>query len=877
MADPLHWNRGEGYDIHVLRGGPPSKSLVSALRMPAGAVAGTLKFTPQFVGAPSNFGVVVDTATGVVSASPPPPNQSRTEINNFLMTISVEDNNAKKFESEIRIHVHNTVTAIWLTPETLNAYKGTDECQFTVLARFNGGVTGDITGWSQLTYSSIDPVSSSPSADVQVTSTGILKVINPGKSARIEVTLVVSIFPNPLPLKRTASATVFAQPSWAELGAKADVRFMAEGLRLIRKSDTQKDGTVVPNPSDPSSSKRDSVASVVANAANILFVAEGFTKEADFKDLVVKAVEDFRTQDHMQPFKIVQDSVNYWSVFLPSRGNGVTLLGEYANYAFSGPPPFWTGNFLNKPTKPSPSATDWSIEDMVHEVGLPTSDDPTDLDAFKPLWDLRYGVRDYKKLCAKSFKPWRTMGVQATSFRSVINESDTPFGIKNADRPRVADFASTVHMGWDPRRSSDQSFFKFIEALNFGLGPGGSKFNLGSVWKSGGKDFGFVCFLCNSQKQGGTAAGSHFVSSTSRGDSVKLRVRLTAGGTAALELDTPPIAAWDRAVFPSVIVHEFGHIIKLGDEYGDGGGKQLSGIAGQPNLLSKSVITSIINIPPMVPSVVYDKTSEIKWLWPRITKAGMIAGKPVPSGNRLKVPLRKTHGKAFVFGDIVRIRETPVLESPSVDPFGKFGVGFSLSVTAHDDDSVTIALGPSGGTTVIDVTQPVPGSSDTRGWGDVLISMLKPDKKYVVICPRRKPGLGGGTELKLVSEVIRNQIAASNAPLNAPAGNEGVGHETVACKALGGNGGAPMTATNLPAQFSAPFSIATLRDIIGIYEGGGFHDCGIFRPAGRCKMRETDTDPTIPFCHVCRYIIVDRLDPTKHGELDDLYEPTYPK
>jgi hypothetical protein len=33
----------------------------------------------------------------------------------------------------------------------------------------------------------------------------------------------------------------------------------------------------------------------------------------------------------------------------------------------------------------------------------------------------------------------------------------------------------------------------------------------------------------------------------------------------------------------------------------------------------------------------------------------------------------------------------------------------------------------------------------------------------------------------------------------------------------------------------------------------------------------------VPFCHVCRYIIVDRVDPTKHGELDDIYELQYPK
>jgi len=44
----------------------------------------------------------------------------------------------------------------------------------------------------------------------------------------------------------------------------------------------------------------------------------------------------------------------------------------------------------------------------------------------------------------------------------------------------------------------------------------------------------------------------------------------------------------------------------------------------------------------------------------------------------------------------------------------------------------------------------------------------------------------------------------------------------------------------------------------------------VFRPAGRCRMRDQDVI-TIPFCFVCRYIIVDTLDPSRHGDLDLLY------
>jgi hypothetical protein len=81
-----------------------------------------------------------------------------------------------------------------------------------------------------------------------------------------------------------------------------------------------------------------------------------------------------------------------------------------------------------------------------------------------------------------------------------------------------------------------------------------------------------------------------------------------------------------------------------------------------------------------------------------------------------------------------------------------------------------------------------------------------------------------------------------------------------------------MTPTNLPPLARRP---RTTADIIGIYEGASYHDCGVFRPAGRCKMR-VSTEKIVPFCQVCRYLIVERVDPTRHGVLDALYENVYP-
>jgi hypothetical protein len=142
--------------------------------------------------------------------------------------------------------------------------------------------------------------------------------------------------------------------------------------------------------------------------------------------------------------------------------------------------------------------------------------------------------------------------------------------------------------------------------------------------------------------------------------------------------------------------------------------------------------------------------------------------------------------------------------------------------------------------------------------------------KDVVTCLLIAPRIVDVAEIKLIADPIWRHIDSSDSSLNARLFSQGE-----ACRpAL--HARADVTPENLPQGLKLPKDLPSKADIVGIYDGGAHFDCGVYRPAGRCRMRR-GLDATTPFCHVCRYIIVDRVDPTRHGLLDDLYELQYPR
>src|SRR5205807_1266059 len=82
-----------------------------------------------------------------------------------------------------------------------------------------------------------------------------------------------------------------------------------------------------------------------------------------------------------------------------------------------------------------PDQSQWSIENMIHEAGLPVPSDAEvpDMAAWlasrTPLYDVPAGVT----ADAKALKAWNDLRQ-----RSLLNERDSAFGLAHNDRPRAS-------------------------------------------------------------------------------------------------------------------------------------------------------------------------------------------------------------------------------------------------------------------------------------------------------------------------------------------------------------------------------------------------------------------------------------------------------
>jgi hypothetical protein len=442
----------------------------------------------------------------------------------------------------------------------------------------------------------------------------------------------------------------------------------------------------------------------------------------------------------------------------------------------------------------------------------------------------------------KGFVPLE-WSIPVTNTRFLLNERDTAFHTAFGNRPRAKHGDELRSVGGHPLRFDDGAFNDFLGALRK---PSGGA--VGAAWASGGRDEDRIIILCRSLRDGGSnnprqPTGRYICMTLGERDHHEIEDHLSDFGKDLLP-DSIPARMDLESV--NTAAHELGHSLMLGNEYGGDDeaptdANTLEQIAKWTNIQARATLIKGGDL----------HADEIKWRWPRIEKAGVLKAR-LPSGGGYRVVLEGGHGKPFVKGDVVRLRLRPLITA------GRHSDRFIVDNEVTGDELQLMAL----------VAPPfVPGNFQP---GSVLFAAVRgPD-------PNPADHIFG-EDLQLVHEGTVARINATHNPLNAL-------DKALPNRGCPGEAKTPTPATNF-LDGKAPKPPHFSSWIVGLYENGDGFNCDVYRPTGVCLMREhhlfvdptKSTESSYQFCTVCRYVIVDLLDPTLHGLMDEEYEPRYPK
>jgi hypothetical protein len=808
----IFWSGDAGYDIHVVAGttssplnvglainhGSPAVNVGATGALPAGV---TFTFRPAFMAVPvaggnlGAFGVTVNPSTGAVTVANPLP--GAPFLRNFLIHATVTDASvapAKTFVVKVRVHVHNAVVRVWLTPDPLSIHRGADTQRFSVLAEFDDQTVGDISRLPQLAWASgaaqvsVDPATGALTATQDVTA-----------FVPITVTLPAAWGGG------NATATCNTMPAWSP--PDRDAKLIAGSAGAAR----------------------------IADVLNFVFVGEGFQagEQALFEQRAQTFATFLRTSPAAQPYGICSGEINYWMLSLESTKRGTSPLYEIVPVA-RGAKTF--GQEVPQPVDPQGAAGTWTLPQAIHEIGLPVhAHVGIAFPAQQAEWTTLFGPGVAGHVDAGLHGNWL-----ALADRRLVNEADTALGLALGERPRVEQSSPPRSGGWHPFRTTRGQFEQMLINLKDAAAPGGAA--IGAGWGPGGKDRMLVVAICAGARNGGgrTLPPNDLIAVTLVVDS---EVELAAvAGTRGF--DFVPHAVPVDAPFDSqcTVAHESAHALGLGDEYGSAGTLPPSLVADVGARLNLQDVASVALPPPGL------NPAHLKWTWPRITKAGVLTGALTAQGAEFRVPLRPGHERVFAVGDKVKLRERPLTAAviPSIE----------LEVTVVD--LVAHQIQVKAGAVFVPVT-----------WG----------AGSIVFAEKHAPAAAGGAVLGLISPTVLAHITANGIPLN-------VAPVAPAAHVCAADARTVQPALNRPAALPAGKPKWSAW-IVGAFEGGRGYGCGVLHPTGACMMRQLllperaaqaqfgVKEVAYRFCPVCRYALVDRIDPTRHGRNDAWYDSRY--
>jgi hypothetical protein len=806
-------------DVHVLEpaGPPPLARTTADLRtwlfldqdvggtVPASAPpAGvTVTFETAFAFTLAAHGVVMDPASGVITVHNRPIGR---QPRNFIVEAIVKAGAVEIVRVPIRFHVHHALDSVRLSPPTLTTRRDYSP-RFSVHGVFDGGIVGNIstaaTGWR---------VTAGPfvvNADGRVSPAAPPPPI--GAIGNVEVTLSAA-FDN-----RTGVGEVRHDRAWAE----------PRVAKLIL---------------GPGSARIDEVQ-------NLLFLPDGFSNDIFGEVLFESAVRQIMTEvshsTFITPFNhiIRKNRVNVWAAWidrLPTNvEEGATIPYEvrYTNRTAG----HEVGNVL--PRFKRTAIRD--VNSLIYRVGLPTI---TDLDlaganfaAKQALWQGAYTAAFMAGLTPAIYREWAGL-----ADRFLPPEVDSPLGIRTG----FIQMEETEQDGrvpeWNVFRTQRADLNKMLDELRDTRLAGARIGN--TLWGAAGRNKDLVVVLLGgARRAGGTPPDEKAIVLASMSDRSELRLGAARNVLPQPLALPPPVDIWTK------VIHELGHGLALGDEYGGTKGltQAVASLGKGWNLQEdKDTFTAGTTNPD---------GDLLQWRhWPRIRAAGMLDGPLVPFGaNQYTVTLKRGQAAQFAMGNSLFLRQFPFLE-----PFGPpplplkprlRKVSAPLTVRAIVNRQVLR----------VERTGPALTIADWPKDGAILYA---PNAALTMVHPA------------IAAHIRTSMMPLNRAPPAAGAPPRACAPEVVATPFQPG--------LNVPAALSAqpkhrPTWFAWL---VGAFDGGAERFCGIYHPTGACLMRTLQV-PAGPhafanylyrLCPVCKYILVERLDPFFHGIIDREYNRYYP-
>jgi len=545
---------------------------------------------------------------------------------------------------------------------------------------------------------------------------------------------------------------------------------------------------------------------------------------------------------HTRPFDILGKRLNYFTAWVPSPAAGISPLFEMIRMTQTGAKA--TGMDFPDPTPPP---TDQllpvlTLGQLIYTVGLPLPDrdhpgDPLgdENDGNLHDWLQLYDSPEVSQVDPTVYGNWL-----ALTSRVLLNETDTAFTVCAGDRPTADPDTALPAAQVHPLRGMRNDLDTFLRALRDEKGN-----SIPDVWSRGSADAKLVVFLSRCMFFTGSnnprGSGARYIAtSLDDQDLVPMKQNPTNGWDFVVDPvpDKVPVDLWTSTA------HELGHSFQLADEYGGGGEistDEAAKLATKPNVQAASDLDAV---PAM-------STAKIKWRWPRIQRAGILAADVADSSGigagPFTLTLQPGHGESFAKDDFARLRTRKLLEAT---------MSGRIRITAVTGDTLKAAA--------------IPGEA-------FLPSEWKAGS--VVIVPKREddphfPDVLGDDQLLIAAKTLAQMDRFHN-PLNM---KESDRPDSISTKRLP----VPTAATLFP-NGKAPKPPAFSSWYVGLFDNGDTWDTGVYRPTGICLMsrrhfidKKTGIDTAYQFCPVCRYWLVDLIDPSQHRWIDIDFEPRYP-